>query len=1812
MKKLALTAMLLLLPVVLSAQTGLPPFGSFTPSNFDTVNNQNLNAVFSIPIMSSPGRGLPLNLGLDYNTLIWTKNAAGNGWIPVPDASGNPTWGWQKDFPAGGSVTYYTYSRNIKCEPGGQIYPEYFYQNYVYVDGLGTTHSFPVNYYVSDCPAGNGGITAPAYASDGSGYYLFEAGDTPIVWGPNGQQETGGTFTSEDPNGNYVSKSTVACTPSCTETDWTDSIGNKALKIIYTPNSTSPTQIQYEFLDGTGGTSYKTITLLFQSYNIKTNFLCSGVTDYTGTVYLPYQLNTPSPVSGTLTYQFTYETTTTGFYSGRLKRVTLPTGGYYEYDYPGANDSINCSDGSTLSMNRVLNDGTNTATWNFVRNTTNSTTTVTTPALADTSAANDTVYTIGAGKETVRQIYSNSPGSGTPLRTVNTSWAANGTPATQVTILDDNSTQSEVATTFDSNGLLDSMTEYDWGTGAPGGPIRTTTYTYQTSSNYASRNIINLVISKQIRTGGPTGTIQYRQDTTYDGTTPTNCPTGVPQHNDSGYPCTMNYRGNPTAVTTYTSPSVPSGGITKNFTYDVFGNLLTAQLNCCESKTWTYSTTTQYSQPDSVTSGVSQTLATNYTYNLYLGLVATAKDQNNLETDYSYDFLRRPTQILQKNGSTTGETVSYGYDDINFKTTVTTTLDSSHSVKQIGTADALGRTATTTLEDAGSTVYSNAQTQYDLSGRAYKTSTPYTTGTIYWTTTVFDAIGRPTTTTLPDGSQNSYSYVANTSTVTDPAGKHRKSVSDGLGRLASVTEPDSTGTLNVQTSYVYTVLDALMTVTEGSQTRSYAYDALGRLTSSTTPEGGLTCFGSKTSGACTTPNDGYDSFDNLLKKTDARGVVNSYSYDGLNRLTQVSYNVSGASGVPATSTVGLTYGLSSTCVTAHGVGCIGQVITMTDGAGSENYTYNSLEQETQLQKIIGSTTYNTQYAYNLAGELTQITYPSSGRVVQQNLDAIGRLCSVGASGSTCTTGTTYATGYGYNAAQQLTGFNYGNGVAANIGYSTDGLLQLKTINYAKSGTTLFGLTYSYGSAGSNNGQISSITDGVDNGRSVAYTYDTLSRLSTAVTTGSTNYPKWGLQQTYDRYGNRSAQTAISGCTGITCPQPSVTVDPATNHITGSPYAYDANGNMTNDGFNALIYDAENRTTSATNGGASGTYTYDGNGLRVKKVSGSTTTAYVFSGSKVIAEYDNGAGVGSPSREYIYGGGTLLARVAVSTGSSSISLAQHTSKDAGTVSSSTLAFTSSNTAGNWIGVAIRAGALSETFTVSDSNGNTYHEAIQTNQTADADTVAIYYAENIHSGANTITVSVPSAVTLRFAILEYSGVATSSSLDVTAGAQGSSTAPNSGSATTTANGDLLLGAILTSGPATYTAGSGYTIEERVPAAPNAKMIAEDRILTTAGTASASASLAASDLWAAVMAAFKPATTGGTTTQYYHQDQLSNRLVTDASGNVIEQLGHFPFGESWYNSTGDKLVFTSYERDAESGNDYAQARYYVNRLGRFSSLDLYSGTTADPQSLNRYSYVGNNPIEFVDPTGMVETEGCDVVDACAGSAGVDYAPPSPGDLGWEPGPTSPGGPGNETVQVTASVIDPPQLLDLAVGGGLYFQGGRGGGGGGGGRVNKKVLNDCTIHLYGVITTGFSASVPGVNGSFAGVALVGQYNAGTGGSIYPGLSVVNNVTKYTIQSMTDKFGGPHMSESGVYGAFTEGFTDPTHPYQNYTASDSPNMLFTQLVELGNSLGVIANPNGVPGMIRRDQTYNSQNENGAPGKDLVKCLNNGGPTRTR
>jgi RHS repeat-associated protein len=79
----------------------------------------------------------------------------------------------------------------------------------------------------------------------------------------------------------------------------------------------------------------------------------------------------------------------------------------------------------------------------------------------------------------------------------------------------------------------------------------------------------------------------------------------------------------------------------------------------------------------------------------------------------------------------------------------------------------------------------------------------------------------------------------------------------------------------------------------------------------------------------------------------------------------------------------------------------------------------------------------------------------------------------------------------------------------------------------------------------------------------------------------------------------------------------------------------------------------------------------------------------------------------------------------------------------------------------------------------------------------------------------------------------------------------------------------------------------------------------------------------------------------------------------------------------SVGNGYKFTGKQLDEESSLDYFGARYYNSAPGRFMSPDPLAGHTEDPQTLNRYAYVGNNPLSRTDPTGLDWYLGCTTSD-------------------------------------------------------------------------------------------------------------------------------------------------------------------------------------------------------------------------------------------
>jgi RHS repeat-associated protein len=130
------------------------------------------------------------------------------------------------------------------------------------------------------------------------------------------------------------------------------------------------------------------------------------------------------------------------------------------------------------------------------------------------------------------------------------------------------------------------------------------------------------------------------------------------------------------------------------------------------------------------------------------------------------------------------------------------------------------------------------------------------------------------------------------------------------------------------------------------------------------------------------------------------------------------------------------------------------------------------------------------------------------------------------------------------------------------------------------------------------------------------------------------------------------------------------------------------------------------------------------------------------------------------------------------------------------------------------------------------------------------------------------------------------------------------------------------------------------------------------------------------------------GGASPRWLVTDHLGTpRMVVERTGSLsgVRRHDYLPFGEeigadgSWRTAgrgyAGDTVrqQFTGYERDYETELDYAQARYYANRQGRFTSVDPISMSMAhllDPQRINLYAYARNNPVLFVDPTGEFVT--------------------------------------------------------------------------------------------------------------------------------------------------------------------------------------------------------------------------------------------------
>lgn len=616
---------------------------------------------------------------------------------------------------------------------------------------------------------------------------------------------------------------------------------------------------------------------------------------------------------------------------------------------------------------------------------------------------------------------------------------------------------------------------------------------------------------------------------------PNNPSNPLPLGHDPAYDQNRTTRGNVTGVQTFSSFN-PDVSVTRNSKYDIFGNLVEAQVSCCAVKTATFGTSggsvTSYSQPLSTTDGREGTipfLKTSYIYDQYTSLIQSVTDPDGLPTNFFYDSALRLDMVQSPTGATTVTRFdkSGGTDTLSYFQRVSY-VDADNIQKTITSRswfDGAGRTLRSGVGQGSSpSSYDAVKAVYDSQGRVIWQSNPYAGDvnghpqvgvTMYWTKNEYDALSRVTAVNLPDdvpGGQRSRiltAYAGATVTVTDQVGRQRKSEVNGLGQLIKVTEQNpATGSLSWETSYSYDTLDNLLGVNQGNQTRSFIYDALSRLKSQTTPEGETVTYT-------------YTPFDAVDTRTDARGVVTDYDYnDGLNRLTSVSYNTSGAPGVEATSPVSITYKTS-----APGNGQVQQV---SDSAGSETYGYDSLGRNTSKSRVFtgNANTYTTQYEYNAVGQQTALIYPSNKRV-RTNYDSRGRFAGLDKMNGSLVD-LTYLSQVSYRVSGQIASLKLANQKMSETYSYSDTRLQMtgQTVTNNQSQQTMMSLTYNYqasaGQSGANttagnSGQLMGVTATINaQGRNQAFTYDNVGRLKTAAGWNSTTNRRFD----YDRWGNR--------------------------------------------------------------------------------------------------------------------------------------------------------------------------------------------------------------------------------------------------------------------------------------------------------------------------------------------------------------------------------------------------------------------------------------------------------------------------------------------------------------------------------------------------------------------------------------------------------------------------------------------------------------------------------------------------------------------
>jgi RHS repeat-associated protein len=818
--------------------------------------------------------------------------------------------------------------------------------------------------------------------------------------------------------------------------------------------------------------------------------------------------------------------------------------------------------------------------------------------------------------------------------------------------------------------------EYDFGSGSPGALVRETQTTYVTSSTYtdASSGAHIRSLPSQNSIFDASGVERARITYEYDNyASDTNHASLMPRSNisglDSAFTSSYTTRGNATGSTHYflVNGSV-TGSISNYAQYDVGGNVVKTIDARGYATTFYFDDRfgtpdgeaegnpgptdlagqSSYAFPTKVVNAQNQIVYTQFDY--YLGRPVNAEDANGVVfAGYYNDSLDRPTQVIRDyNNLAAKSQTNFSYDDTN--RILTTKSDFSalndNLLRSDTLYDGLGRLTETrayenttqyiTVKQVPFTVLQDPDTSAWVA--ASQSSNPYRTylnESPVWTTIFSDALGRATKVRTPDNAITRTSYSGNTVTGTDQSGKSRKSVTDALGRLTIVYEDPST--LSYQTTYNYDVLDDMVTVNQGSQTRTFVYDSLKRLTSATNPENG-------------TESYVYNNNGNLTSKTDARSITTTIAYDSLNRPTSKTYQ-NDPSGTPAVNYFYDSQTLPAGAPTFDRGYTTGRLVAVTYGSSSAgNYAgFDALGRVLRKIQQTDSINYLFEATYNVSGAMTAETYPSvpgagDRRTVTYGFDNAGRLGSLNSNATSYAPAASVAN-ITYASHGALASETYGNSLVQAATYNNR--LQTNEIKLGTSGnpTSVLDLVYNYGTT-NNNGNVQSYTyTGAGLSYTQSFSYDSLNRLSNATETNGVT-TNWSQTNAYDRYGNRQIDYGGGSY--------NLTFSSTTNRITTAGFSYDLAGNLSNDTIHSYSFNAENKIKTVD---ANSAYVYDGEGERVRKLVGENTRFVYGIGGQLIAEFDGSTG--NLKKEYVYGGVTLITIEATAVNSNG---AQYTTRD----------------------------------------------------------------------------------------------------------------------------------------------------------------------------------------------------------------------------------------------------------------------------------------------------------------------------------------------------------------------------------------------------------------------------------------------------------------------------------------------------------------------------------------------------------------------